>query len=48
VFPSFWLGAWLGGMVFGIGMVIAGGCGALWYAVSGWNEQRKQAGALKF
>jgi uncharacterized protein len=112
VFPSFWLGAWLGGIVFGIGMVIAGGCGAgsiwrageghiklwvavlffasgaalmrlfltrteligklgsanflpnligwggalsvvvvvmvFWYVISGWNEQRKQAGALKF
>ena len=109
VFPSFWVGACLGGIVFGIGMVIAGGCGAgsiwrageghiklwvavlffasgavlmrlflthteligklgsanflpnlvgwvgalsvvvvvmaLWYVVSGWNEQRKQAGA---
>ena len=112
VFPSFWLGALLGGSVFGIGMVIAGGCGAgslwrageghiklwvavlffamgaatmrlfltqteligqlgsaiflpnlvgwggalsvvvvvmaLWYVVSGWNEQRKGAGALTF
>ena len=112
VFPSFWFGALLGGIVFGIGMVIAGGCGAgsiwrageghiklwvavlffalgaammrlfltqteligqlgsaiflphivgwsgalslvvvalvLWYLVSGWNEQRKQAGVLKF
>jgi uncharacterized protein len=112
VFPSFWFGALLGGVVFGIGMVIAGGCGAgsiwrageghiklcvavvffaigaammrlfltqtelirqlgsaiflpnlvgwggalsvvvavmlLWYLASGWNEQRKQAGVLKF
>ena len=112
VFPSFWLGALLGGSVFGIGMVIAGGCGAgsiwrageghiklwvavlffalgaammrlfltkteliarlgsaiflpnlvgwgsalsavvvimaLWYLISGWNEQRKQAGAITF
>jgi uncharacterized protein len=111
VFPSFWFGALVGGIVFGIGMVIAGGCGAgsiwrageghiklwvavlffavgaammrlfltqteligqlgsaiflphivgwsgalslvvvvlvLWYLVSGWNEQRKQAGVLK-
>jgi uncharacterized membrane protein YedE/YeeE len=37
VFPSFWLGALLGGSVFGIGMVIAGGCGAgsLWRAGEG-------------
>lgn len=28
VFPSFWLGATLGGLLFGIGMVLAGGCGA--------------------
>ena len=28
VFPSFWLGATLGGVLFGIGMVLAGGCGA--------------------
>jgi uncharacterized protein len=112
VFPSFWLGALLGGSLFGAGMAIAGGCGAgsiwragegqvkLWVAVfffaiggsitrlflaragllgelgsalflpdlagwggaiwgvvalmifcyllSSWNEQRKQASALKF
>jgi uncharacterized membrane protein YedE/YeeE len=112
VFPSFWLGALLGGVLFGIGMVLAGGCGAgsiwrageghvklwlavfcfavgaatmrllllrtdfirnlglavflpdflgwagalwgiaalmiFWYFVSAWNEQRKQAGVLKF
>jgi uncharacterized protein len=111
VFPSFWLGAMAGGTLFGIGMVIAGGCGAgtiwrageghvklwvalfffavgasmmrliliktdllrrlgsalflpnvvgwagaiwgivalmiAWYLLSGWNEQRKQAGVLK-
>ena len=37
VFPSFWLGALLGGVLFGIGMVIAGGCGAgsLWRAGEG-------------
>ncbi len=28
VFPSFWLGALVGGVLFGIGMVLAGGCGA--------------------
>jgi uncharacterized protein len=28
VFPSFWLGALVGGILFGIGMVLAGGCGA--------------------
>ena len=28
VFPSFWLGALTGGILFGIGMVLAGGCGA--------------------
>lgn len=45
VFPSFWSGALFGGTLFGIGMVIAGGCGAgsirrageghikLWFAV---------------
>jgi uncharacterized membrane protein YedE/YeeE len=112
VFPSFWLGALLGGVLFGIGMVLAGGCGAgsiwrageghvklwlavfcfaigastmrlllvrtdlirslgravflpdllgwagalwgvaglmvFWYFASAWNEQRKQAGVLKF
>ena len=37
VFPSFWLGALLGGTVFGVGMVIAGGCGAgsIWRAGEG-------------
>jgi uncharacterized membrane protein YedE/YeeE len=37
VFPSFWLGALLGGSLFGIGMVIAGGCGAgsIWRAGEG-------------
>jgi uncharacterized membrane protein YedE/YeeE len=37
VFPSFWLGALLGGALFGIGMVFAGGCGAgsLWRAGEG-------------
>ncbi|MBM4262319.1 MAG: hypothetical protein FJ145_12935 [Deltaproteobacteria bacterium] len=46
VFPSFWLGSVVGGTLFGIGMVLAGGCGAgaiwrvgeghvkLWIAVS--------------
>jgi len=28
VFPSFWVGALIGGVLFGIGMVLAGGCGA--------------------
>lgn len=28
VFPSFWLGAVIGGVLFGAGMVLAGGCGA--------------------
>jgi len=28
VFPSFWFGALVGGILFGIGMVLAGGCGA--------------------
>jgi uncharacterized membrane protein YedE/YeeE len=28
VFPSFWIGALIGGVLFGIGMVLAGGCGA--------------------
>ncbi len=28
VFPSFWFGALTGGILFGIGMVLAGGCGA--------------------
>ena len=37
VFPSFWLGALLGGILFGVGMVLAGGCGAgsLWRAGEG-------------
>jgi uncharacterized membrane protein YedE/YeeE len=37
VFPSFWLGALLGGSLFGAGMVIAGGCGAgsIWRAGEG-------------
>jgi uncharacterized membrane protein YedE/YeeE len=37
VFPSFWFGASLGGALFGIGMVIAGGCGAgsIWRAGEG-------------
>jgi uncharacterized protein len=112
VFPSFWFGAMSGGTLFGIGMVIAGGCGvgtiwrageghlklwlalvffavgasmmrrlivstetirqlgsalflpnligwpsaiwlivalmALWYLLSGWNEQRRSVGLLKF
>jgi uncharacterized membrane protein YedE/YeeE len=112
VFPSYWFGAVSGGTLFGIGMVIAGGCGAgsiwrageghiklwiavfffaigasmmrrwlvstelvrqlgsalflpnligwtsaiwgvvavmaLWYLLSGWNEQRKSVGRLKF
>jgi len=37
VFPGFWLGALLGGCLFGFGMVLAGGCGAgsLWRAGEG-------------
>ncbi|MGH7795592.1 MAG: YeeE/YedE thiosulfate transporter family protein [Candidatus Binatia bacterium] len=37
VFPSFWLGAMLGGVLFGLGMVLAGGCGAgsIWRAGEG-------------
>jgi hypothetical protein len=37
VFPSFWLGAMTGGTIFGIGMVIAGGCGVgtIWRAGEG-------------
>ena len=37
VFPSFWLGALLGGILFGAGMVLAGGCGAgsIWRAGEG-------------
>jgi uncharacterized membrane protein YedE/YeeE len=112
VFPSFWADAFIGGTLFGVGMVIAGACGAgsiwrageghiklwvavfffaigasmmrrwlvstdlirqlgtaiflpnllgwataiwgvvmlmvLWYLLSGWNEQRKSVGLLKF
>jgi uncharacterized membrane protein YedE/YeeE len=37
VFPAFWSGALLGGFLFGIGMVLAGGCGAgsIWRAGEG-------------
>jgi uncharacterized membrane protein YedE/YeeE len=37
VFPGFWVGALLGGLVFGVGMVLAGGCGAgsIWRAGEG-------------
>ena len=37
VFPSFWKGSLLGGAVFGVGMVLAGGCGvgSLWRAGEG-------------
>lgn len=37
VFPGFWLGGLLGGLAFGIGMVLAGGCGAgsIWRAGEG-------------
>jgi uncharacterized membrane protein YedE/YeeE len=37
VFPGFWLGALLGGLLFGVGMVLAGGCGAgaIWRAGEG-------------
>lgn len=37
VFPAFWQGGLLGGVVFGVGMVLAGGCGAgsLWRAGEG-------------
>jgi uncharacterized membrane protein YedE/YeeE len=37
VFPSFWLGSLAGGVVFGVGMVLAGGCGAgsIWRAGEG-------------
>jgi hypothetical protein len=37
VFPSFWLGALGGGVLFGVGMVLAGGCGAgsIWRAGEG-------------
>jgi uncharacterized membrane protein YedE/YeeE len=37
VFPGFWLGALVGGVLFGVGMVLAGGCGAgsIWRAGEG-------------
>jgi uncharacterized membrane protein YedE/YeeE len=37
IFPSFWRGALMGGTLFGIGMVIAEGCGAgsIWRAAEG-------------
>jgi len=37
VFPSFWLGGLFGGSLFGLGMVLAGGCGAgsIWRAGEG-------------
>jgi uncharacterized protein len=37
VFPGFWLGGLVGGILFGIGMVLAGGCGAgsIWRAGEG-------------
>jgi uncharacterized membrane protein YedE/YeeE len=37
VFPAFWLGAVLGGVIFGVGMTLAGGCGAgsIWRAGEG-------------
>jgi len=37
VFPSFWSGALIGGTLFGVGMVLAGGCGAgsIWRAGEG-------------
>lgn len=37
VFPAFWQGGLLGGIIFGAGMVIAGGCGAgsIWRAGEG-------------
>jgi uncharacterized membrane protein YedE/YeeE len=37
VFPAFWLGSLLGGLLFGVGMILAGGCGAgaLWRAGEG-------------
>jgi hypothetical protein len=49
VFPGFWLGGLLGGILFGVGMTLAGGCGAgsiwrageghvkLWLAVLGFS-----------
>jgi uncharacterized membrane protein YedE/YeeE len=37
VFPGFWAGGLLGGLLFGVGMVLAGGCGAgsIWRAGEG-------------
>lgn len=37
VWPGFWLGALVGGLLFGVGMVLAGGCGAgsIWRAGEG-------------
>jgi uncharacterized membrane protein YedE/YeeE len=37
VFPAFWLGALVGGLLFGVGMTLAGGCGAgsIWRAGEG-------------
>jgi hypothetical protein len=37
VFPGFWVGGLLGGLVFGVGMLLAGGCGAgaIWRAGEG-------------
>jgi uncharacterized protein len=37
IFPSFWQGGLLGGTLFGVGMVLAGGCGAgsIWRAGEG-------------
>lgn len=37
VFPAFWLGSVLGGLIFGLGMTLAGGCGAgsIWRAGEG-------------
>ncbi len=37
VFPGFWAGALVGGLLFGVGMVLAGGCGAgsIWRAGEG-------------
>lgn len=37
VFPSFWFGSVVGGTLFGVGMVLAGGCGAgsIWRAGEG-------------
>jgi uncharacterized membrane protein YedE/YeeE len=49
VFPGFWMGGLVGGLLFGVGMVLAGGCGAgsmwrageghvkLWMAVAGFS-----------